>query len=214
MDEETAIIDSNARNERIKNFLIHNKKRILIFLGLIVFLLLLFFGYGEIKENNKIKISDRYNSLIIQYNEQNQQTTLDGLEELVLEKDNTYSPLALYFIIDRKLTRDKEKINTYFDVLINDTSLDKEILNLIIYKKALYNADTISEIDLLNILKPITNSESVWKSHALYLIAEYFFSKDQKEKSKEFFQQITELENSNPDIKNQALKRINRDLSD
>lgn len=214
MDEETAIIDSNARNERIKNFLIHNKKRILIFLGLIVFLLLLFFGYGEIKENNKIKISDRYNSLTIQYNEQNQQTTLDGLEELVLEKDSTYSPLALYFIIDRKLTRDKEKINTYFDVLINDTSLDKEILNLIIYKKALYNADTISEIDLLNILKPITNSESVWKSHALYLIAEYFFSKDQKEKSKEFFQQITELENSNPDIKNQALKRINRDLSD
>jgi len=214
MDEETAIIDSNARNERIKNFLIHNKKRILIFLGLIVFLLLLFFGYGEIKENNKIKISDRYNSLTIQYNEQNQQTTLNGLEELVLEKDSTYSPLALYFIIDRKLTLDKEKINTYFDVLINDTSLDKEILNLIIYKKALYNADTISEIDLLNILKPITNSESVWKSHALYLIAEYFFSKDQKEKSKEFFQQITELENSNPDIKNQALKRINRDLSD
>ena len=214
MDEETAIIDSNARNERIKNFLIHNKKRILIFLGLIVFLLLLFFGYGEIKENNKIKISDRYNSLTIQYNEQNQQTTLNGLEELVLEKDSTYSPLALYFIIDRKLTLDKEKINTYFDVLINDTSLDKEILNLIIYKKALYNADTISEIDLLNILKPITNSESVWKSHALYLIAEYFFSKDQKEKSKEFFQQIAELENSNPDIKNQALKRINRDLSD
>ena len=214
MDEETAIIDSNARNERIKNFLIHNKKRILIFLGLIVFLLLLFFGYGEIKENNKIKISDRYNSLTIQYNEQNQQTTLNGLEELVLEKDSTYSPLALYFIIDRKLTLDKEKINTYFDVLINDTSLDKEILNLIIYKKALYNADTISEIDLLNILKPITNSESVWKSHALYLIAEYFFSKDQKEKSKEFFQQITELKNSNPDIKNQALKRINRDLSD
>lgn len=214
MDEETAIIDSNARNERIKNFLIHNKKRILIFLGLIVFLLLLFFGYGEIKENNKIKISDRYNSLTIQYNEQNQQTTLNGLEELVLEKDSTYSPLALYFIIDRKLTQDNEKINTYFDVLINDTSLDKEILNLIIYKKALYNADTISEIDLLNILKPITNSESVWKSHALYLIAEYFFSKDQKEKSKEFFQQITELENSNPDIKNQALKRINRDLSD
>ena len=214
MDEETAIIDSNARNERIKNFLIHNKKRILIFLGLIVFLLLLFFGYGEIKENNKIKISDRYNSLTIQYNEQNQQTTLNGLEELVLEKDSTYSPLALYFIIDRKLTQDNEKINTYFDVLINDTSLDKEILNLIIYKKALYNADTISEIDLLNILKPITNSESVWKSHALYLIAEYFFSKDQKEKSKEFFQQITELENSNLDIKNQALKRINRDLSD
>lgn len=214
MDEETAIIDSNARNERIKNFLIHNKKRILIFLGLIVFLLLLFFGYGEIKENNKIKISDRYNSLTIQYNEQNQQTTLNGLEELVLEKDSTYSPLALYFIIDRKLTLDKEKINTYFDVLINDTSLDKEILNLIIYKKALYNADNSKENELLEILKPIINSNSVWKSQALYLMAEYFYSKDEKEKSKEFFNKILSLENINQDIKIEVQKRLNRDLSE
>jgi len=48
----------------------------------------------------------------------------------------------------------------------------------------------------------------------LYLMAEFFYSKDQKQKSKEFFNQIISLENPNPDIKLQAEKRLNRDLSD
>ena len=86
--------------------------------------------------------------------------------------------------------------------------------NLVILKKALFNADYIQENDLLNILNPLINSKSVWKSHALYLMAEYFYSKDQKQKSKEFFNQIISLENANPDIKLQTEKRLNRDLSE
>jgi hypothetical protein len=92
--------------------------------------------------------------------------------------------------------------------------MDKEIKNLVIYKKALFNADQAQESELLNMLNPLIKSESVWKSHALYLMAEYFYSKDQKQKSKEFFNQIVSLENSNSDIKLQAEKRLNRDLSD
>ena len=111
------------------------------------------------------------------------------------------------------ISNDSE-INSYFDVLIDEISLDKEIKNLVIYKKALFNADTAQESDLLNMLNPLIKSESVWKSHALYLMAEYFYSKDQKQKSKEFFNQIVSLDNSNSDIKLQAEKRLNRDLSD
>ena len=85
---------------------------------------------------------------------------------------------------------------------------------MVIYKKALFNADKAEESDLLNILNPLINSESVWRSHALYLMAEFFYSKDQKQKSKEFFNQIISLENPNADIKLLAEKRLNRDLSD
>ena len=99
-------------------------------------------------------------------------------------------------------------------MLIEKTSLDKEIKNLVIYKKALFNADKAQESDLLNILNPLINSESVWKSHALYLMAEYFYSQDQKQKSKEFFNQIASLEDANSDIKLEAQKRLNRDLGD
>ena len=92
--------------------------------------------------------------------------------------------------------------------------MDKEIKNLNIYKKALYNANDSNENDLLNILNPLIKSESVWKSHALYLMAEYFYSKNEMQKSKEFFNQIVNLENANNEIKLESQKRLNRDLSD
>jgi len=105
-------------------------------------------------------------------------------------------------------------INELFDVLINKTSLDLEIRNLIIYKKGLYNADKTNESELLEILNPLINSKSVWKSHALYLVAEYFFSKNEKQKSKEFFNQILITPNANQEILKETQKRLNRDLSD
>ena len=118
------------------------------------------------------------------------------------------------FILDNQLIEEKKIINDLFDILISKTSLDEEIKNLIIYKKALFNADDINEIDLLNILNPIIKSDSVWKSHSLYLMAEYFYSKNEKQKSKEFFNQIISLENVNQDLKIEAQKRLNRDLSE
>ena len=136
------------------------------------------------------------------------------LTDLVYKNDPTYSPLSLYFIIDNKLITDKSKINDLFDNIIDEVSLDKEIKNLIIYKKALYNADSSEENELLDILKPITNSNSIWKAQALYLLAEYFYSKEEKQKSKEFFNQLVLLENANQDLKTEAQKRLNRDLSD
>ena len=45
-------------------------------------------------------------------------------------------------------------------------------------------------------------------------MAEYFYSKNEKQKSKEFFNQIVTLDNANEDLKIEAQKRLNRDLSD
>ena len=136
------------------------------------------------------------------------------MKEIIKDMDSTYSPLALYFLIDNKLINNNNEINSLFDILIKKTSLEKEIKNLIIYKKGLYNADFATESQLLDILSPIINSDSVWKSHALYLVAEYFYSKDEMQKSKEFFSQIMNTENANQNIIKEAQKRLNRDLSD
>ena len=136
------------------------------------------------------------------------------MKKVVENRDTTYSPLALYFLIDNNLLENQKEINDLFDILINKTSLEKEIKNLIIYKKALYNADSSNEQQLLDILNPLLNSKSVWKSHALHLIAEFFYSKGEKQKSKEFFNEILNTENANQDIIKEAQKRLNRDLSD
>ena len=214
MDDDISIIDSNTRKEKIKNFLFENKKKLIIFFVAIILAVILFFGYGEfIKIQNK-KISNLYYSTTISFDKNNKEKTTKDLIKIINKKNSTYSPLSLYFILDNQLINDRNQINDLFEILINKTSLDKEIRNLIIYKKGLYNADQISENELLNILNPIIKTKSVWNSHALYLLAEYFYSKNQKQKSKEFFSQIINLKNPNPDIVVEAQKRLNRDLSD
>jgi len=212
MDEEISIIDSNTRNQKIRSFFINNKKKLIVSISILFIILIGFFSLKEIKERNKIKLANQFNLTIVNFKTDNKQKTIDELIMLINDNDVTYSPLALYFIIDNDLINNKDDINSLFDELINETNLDKEIKNLIIYKKALFNSDFSSENDLLKILNPIINSESIWKSHALYLMAEYFYDKDEKEKAKEFFKNILTLTNSNNDIKVDSQIRINRDF--
>ena len=209
MDEEVTIIDSNTRNEKIKNFFINNKKNLIIGFSIILVVIIGYLSINEIKKQNKIKLANQFNATTINFKIDTKQTTIDQLIMLINENDSTYSPLALYFLIDNNLIENQNEINVLFDELINETSLDQEIKNLIIYKKALFNSDFSTENDLLQILNPIINSDSTWKSHSLYLLAEYFYSKNQKQKAKEFFNQILLLPNANNDIKIESQKRLN-----
>ena len=214
MEEDISIINSNTRQEKVRNFFINNKIKIISTIVILVVFLVSAFIFDSYKTNKKKEISNKFNLTTLAYSEKTKEKTIQNLVEIINEQDPTYSTLSLYFIIDNKLISNQSEINSYFDILIENVTLDKEIKNLVIYKKALFNADKAQEGDLLSILNPLINSKSVWKSHALYLMAEYFYSKDQKQKSKEFFNQIITLENPNTDIKTQAQKRLNRDLSD
>ena len=214
MDEDTSIIDSKTRNEKIKNFLVNNKKILISLIIVFIILIISFYSYQIYLDKKREDISNKYNSAIIEYDVSNKSKIISILKDIINAKDETYSPLALYFIIDNNLIDNKKEINNLFDILIDRTSLELEIKNLIIHKKALFNADQVDEIELLNILNPLINSKSVWKSHALYLVAEFFYSKDEKQKSKDFFEKIVSTENSNTDILTRAKRRLNRDLSD
>ena len=214
MDEDISIINTNTRNEKIKNFFINNKKKLIIILVLLLLILISFFGYGEYKKNKKIDISNLYNLTIIEFSENTKVKSIETLIKIINEKDPTYSLLSLYYLLDNNLIKERSRINDLFDILIEKTSLEEEIRNLVVYKKGLFNADKSSETELLNILDPLIKSDSVWKSHALYLMAEFFYSKDEKQKSKEFFNQIIILENANEDLIMKAQKRLNRDLSE
>ena len=214
MDEDLAIINKNTRNEKIKNFFINNKKLLLSLLAILILILLSFYSYQVYKGGHNERLSNKYNNAIIDHKNGNNSKIVLEMKEIVEDKNSTYSPLALYYIVDNDLINNKDEINNLFDILINKTSLETEIKNLIIYKKALYNADSSNESELLSILNSLINSKSVWKSHALYLLAEYFYSKNEKQKSKEFFNQILSIENANQDIIKEAQKRLNRDLSE
>ena len=214
MDEEIQIINTNTRIEKIKNFFISKRKTIITTTLVIILLLISFFGYLEFKDRKKAQLANKFNLIVTKF-ESNQEANVENdLIAIIEEKDKTYSPLAFYFLLDNNLINSNEKINNFFDLLINDIKLEKEIKNLTIYKKALFNSDFVEENELLNILNPVIRSESIWKPQALYLMAEFYLAKNQKQKSKDFFNQITSMDNISPKIKLEVQRRLRSEFSE
>ena len=213
MDEEIEIINRNTRVEKLKNFFISKRKQIISFLILIVLILISYFGYQEFNTRNKEKLANKFNMLVTNF-DNGQKNINNELIEIINEKDKTYSPLAFFFLLDNDLITSKDEINSFFDLIINDVSVEKEIKNLTIYKKGLFNSEFVQENELLSILNPIIKSESMWKPQALYLMAEYYLSKDQKQKSKDFFDQILNIENISPKIKLEVQKRLRSEFGE
>ena len=213
-EQEIEIINSNTRKEKIKNFFINYKKKIIFILILIVLLLISFFLYQDYRLGIKEKLSDKYNIVVTKFESGKKENIENEFKEIINEKDKTYSPLAFYFLIDNQLISSQDEINKYFDILINELDLEDEIKNLTIYKKGLYNSDFADENQLLDILNPVIKSQSIWKSHALFLMAEYYLAKNENQKSKEFFSQIVNPENANSKLKVAAQNRLRANFSE
>ena len=116
MDDDLSIIKSNTRNEKIKNFILNNKKSLIALLIIFFGIVFSFFGYKEFKKSQTIKISDIYNSTIINYSGETKDETINKLIEIVNKKNSTYSPLSLYFIIDNQLILNQKEINDLFNI--------------------------------------------------------------------------------------------------
>ena len=95
MDEETAIVSNNTRNEKIRFFFKNNKRLLISIFSSIVILIIAYFIFDEYKEKKKIKISNQYNSTVTGYSKNNAETTAQALIKLISKKDSTYSPLSL-----------------------------------------------------------------------------------------------------------------------
>ena len=208
MDEEISIINNETKKEKVLNFLKNNKKKLFLLLIILILIPFSIFSYQIIKDKNKDKLSSKFNLAVSSYENGNKSEIKSIMKEIIYNKDKTYSPLALYFLIDNDIQLTNEEVNNYFDIIINEINLDKEIKNLNIYKKGLFNSSFVSENELLLILKPVINSESLWKPHALILLGEYFLAKNQNQKAKEFFNQILNIENTNEQLKIEAKKRL------
>ena len=214
MDEDLTIIAKNSRKEEIKNFFIKHKKKIYFLMGLILLTIFSVFFYLDIVKKQKAEIANKFIKASINYNLKEEAYYQKEFKEIINSHDSTYAPMALFFLIDNKVLNSNEEINYLFDQVLNDVNLEKEIKNLIIYKKALINADFQPENKMIEILKPVINSESFWKPHSLLLLGDYFLFKGQKKKAKDFYSQILTSRITNKNIFNQAQQRIMKSYGD
>ena len=213
MDEDIAIVNQNTKVLIAKNYIKKNSKKIFVIFIVLIFFLLAYFVISELDKRNKSKYVEVYNSVTLNTDKFSEQEIINKRIYIIDGKVDTYSTLALYYLIDNNLIKDHNKINELFDIIIK-INKEEEIKNLIIYKKALYFSDKFPENKLLEILNPVLNSESIWEQHALFLMGDFYFNKKQLNKSKEFFKKITELDNVNNKLKIEAEKRLNRDFSE
>ena len=213
MSEDIEIINQNTRIEKIKNFFSNNFKKLIGSLVSILLLLFSYFGYQEYEKREKLEIAETYNQITLKEITIENTNDIEQLVKIIKKKDPIYSALSLYIIIENNLVNDQKEINNFFDMVIKSQK-EKEIKNLIIYKKAMYNAEIISENELLDVLNPILKSESVWKSHALLLMADYFENNNNLIKSKDFLEEILNFELANNEIRIEAERRLKRNFSD
>ena len=212
MDEDIEIINQNTRKLLIKNFFKNNYKKILFLFSFLICVLIFYFSFKELQDRKKNKLAEKFNNIIFDKELTDKNDIKSKMIQIVNAKDSTYSILALYYLIDNKLSDNQNEINKLFDLVILISK--KEDKNLIIYKKALYNSDKLSDNEILSILQPIINSDSIWKQHALLLMADLYFSSKQFNKSREFLNKILNLKISNQNIKTDVQKRLNRDFSE
>ncbi len=169
-----------------KNFFYRNKFKIISLICLIFISIITFIITTEYKDRKNIEISEKYNKAKILIDNKNSKEGLKILEEIIFKKNVFYSPSALNLIIDKNLISDKNKILTYYNQIISNTKLDPDIKDLFIFKKIIFIGDDINENELISALKPILNSDSLWKNSASDYIKKYYLSKGELEKAKQF----------------------------
>jgi len=187
-----------STQDKFKNF--YNKHK-LLFISLSLFLIIILISVGayyHLQEKKRTELSDLYIKARIDIGNNKEKEAKDILIKIIEKNDKTYSPLSLFLLIDKNLINDNKKIIELFDNVLDNNNFDKEVRNLIIFKKSIIQSNFPEEEKLLQSLKPIINSDTLWKSHGLLLIGDYFFSKNEFIKAKENYVKILLL----PDINN------------
>ena len=183
----------NSQNTLL-NFLKANIKIFLYIFGILILIIAAIIWFNNNNKIKETKISDSFINaqILIEKGKKNEAEKI--LSNLVLEKNSPYSSLSLFLIIENKLIDNKETIINYFDEVINNNSFKEEDLNLLRLKKAIYISDISMEQEILGLLNPIINSNSVWKNHALKFLGDFYYSNGQQQKAKQYYFTLSENE--------------------
>ena len=178
----------NNLQGKILNFVKKNLKKLITLSALLILFLFIYLFYVNLKNKNEIKISEQYTKATVYFKQKKINESKLLLENIIEKRHKFYSPMALYFIIDKNLEIEPVKRINSYDKILKINSIDKENLNLIKIKKAIFLFNAGDEETIIKTLNPIINSNSIWRNMAIKLISDYFLSKNQKKKANEYIQ--------------------------
>ena len=202
------VLESSEQQKRgFRDLIKSNKKSIISLCVILVFIGVAFLWLDYSEKNKRIKISENFIQAKILLTEDNHSKSLAILKNIIMEKDKVYSPLSLFLIVDQGLEENAEIILSYFDKVLSIRSLKNEDLNLLKLKKAIFISNTSKEQDMLDLLNPIINSDSVWKFQSLKFLADYYFSLKQFKKAEQYYSILLDSNDNNID-QNEIKRKI------
>tara|TARA_B100000029_G_scaffold160311_1_gene156134 strand:- start:2984 stop:3631 length:648 start_codon:yes stop_codon:yes gene_type:complete len=209
MDENTfQREDYLTKKSKIKEFYDKNKIKVYSFFTLIIFIIIFFNFYIENKKKEQIALSESYIDAKIYIEKGQDEKAIEILKKIAVSKNDTYSVLALFLLLDKNFVQDKKEILDLFDHILDNAKFDKDIKNLIVFKKAIFQSNFVLEDELLKSLKPLLNDETVWKPHALLLLGDFYLSKGEKNKAKEFYNEILSIKDLDKEFYKKASIQI------
>ena len=148
-------------------------------------------------EKKKIKISEDFIKAKILLQNQKEDEAKKILKEIIEKKNTIYASLSLFLLIDNNLIENKKLILDYFDNIISNNIYSDEDVNLLKLKKAIYISDIKEEEEMLKLLNPIINSDSVWKIQSLMFLGDFYYSLAQFEKAKQYYSILLKEDSDN-----------------
>ena len=197
-----------TKKSKLNKFYKSNKILIFSFIFILIILFGSFNFYLESKEKKKILLSENYLQAKIYLESGDKNKAISTLKEVIFANDPTYSTLCLFLIMNQNLISDYKELSDLYDHLLTNNKFSKEVRNLLIYKKALLNSDFFNESELLESLRPLLDTETLWRPHALLLLGDYFVSKREYIKAIEFYQEIFSINNLHQDLYNHAISQL------
>ena len=197
-----------TKKSKIKKF--YDSNKILIFSTILVLIIAVasISFYSEFREKKKTLLADNYIEAKVYLENGDRKKAKDFLKAIIFANHRTYSTLSLFLILNENLVVDQEELSNLFNQVLENNKFEKEVRNLIIFKKALFQSNFVSESELLKAVKPLINNETLWKPHALLLLGDYFVSKKEYLKAKEFYAQILSLKGLHKELYEQAKTQL------
>jgi len=193
-----------TKKSKLRKFYEENKILIFSTILILVITIVSISYYLEIKEKKKILLAESYIEAKVYSQSGNRNKAKNILKTIIFANDSTYSPLSLFLILNENLIVEQKELLYLFDHILKNNKFEKEVRNLIIFKKALFQSNFVNELELLEAVNPLINTETLWKPHALLLLGDYFFSKKQYFKAKEFYIRVLSLKDLHKELYEQA----------
>jgi len=208
MDQLLHEINEDLNKDKLRSFFKKYKFILFFIIAIILLSVTIFISrkiYLEQQSKKSLQSFLNINYLIDQKNFQNAK---DELWKLTNSSINIYKNLAFSKLLELE-TNNPNTQKGIFEK-IESSNLNRDDKTLFQIKRAILFFDNLNEKELLTILDIQKLKNSPWEILALDVVGDFYQSKNQNQKAKEFYNKIINLKNL-PDVFKQDIQRkINR----